>query len=221
MKKPFLFTLILLINTLHFVIAQTEKNTILIGISSNFGAGGTESSLVFSSSKFKSDDFESDSFKSTGFNLSSRVGTFLANDFVFGLDLGFNTASSNEGETKSSQIIAGPFARYYFKSSRIKPFIEANVNLGASKNTFSFATINGFDNNNTSKSSITSYGGGAGAAFFLGSKVSFDAMLGYSHASSKRKEDNPDNSRLIINAISLRLGFSIYLGGSQRQDLAE
>lgn len=202
-------------------MGQTEKSTTFLGVSSNFGAGGTASSLSFSSTKFKSDDFESESSKAFDFNLSTRIGTFLADDFVFGLDLAFATGSRNEGNNNFNQFLAGPFARYYFKSNKIRPFVEGNLSFGSTKNEFQFDTINGFEDSAISKSSSLSYGGGFGVAFLLGNKVSFNTMLGYTQFSSKRKEDNPDNSRSIINAIGLRLGFSIYLGSNQKQDLEE
>lgn len=204
------------INTLE---AQTEKGKTLIAISSALGIGGNSNGFAFNSTKTKSDTFESDPIKSSSFNLSPRVGYFVADNLVIGAEVFYGFAKQDDfffggdvviDQVKTNTFGGGPFARYYFKTEKIVPFIEAGLIIGSSKTTFG-------ESSGEDKTNLFNYGGGAGIAVPLGSMVSFDALLGYSHFENKPSENNDNNSRSIFNSVSLRLGFSIYLGQSNSE----
>ena len=197
--------------------AQTEKGKTLVALSSALGIGGSGNGFAFSSNKTKSDNYNSDPIKITSFNLSPRVGYFVANNLALGAELFYSYSKQDdflfEGdilfeEVKSNSIGAGPFARYYIKAKKLTPFIEAGVVFGRAKSSISDFSENEFG--------LFNFGGGAGIAMPLGKKVSFDALLGYTHFETKQKEDNPSNVRNISNNFSLNLGFSVYLGQGNR-----
>ena len=213
MKHYFMALFLGLFLFLQIIHAQTEKGKTIVAISSALGIGGTSNGFAFSSNKTKSDNFNSDPIKITSFNLSPRVGYFVANNLALGAELFYSYSKQDdflfEGdilfeEVKSNSIGAGPFARYYIKAKKLTPFIEAGVVFGRAKSSISDFSENEF--------SLFNFGGGAGIAIPLGKKVSFDALLGYTHFETKQKEDNPSNVRNISNNFSLNLGFSVYLG---------
>jgi len=193
--------------------AQTEKGKTLVAISSALGIGGNANGFAFSSNKTKSDNFNSDPVKVTSFNLSPRVGYFVANNFALGAEVFYGYSRQDEflfqgdilfDEVKTSTIGAGPFARYYIKAKNLTPFLEAGVVFGRATSEISDFSDSEFN--------LFNFGGGAGIAIPLGQKVSFDALLGYTHFETKQKEDNPNNVRNITNNFSLNLGFTMYLG---------
>jgi hypothetical protein len=55
-------------------------------------------------------------------------------------------------------------------------------------------------------------GGGAGIAIPLGTRVAFDAMLGYNSLTIKEPENNAHNERVVMETFGLRLGFSVLIG---------
>ena len=226
MKKAVFLIAVTLFFTSNNLFAQTEKGRTLIAISSALGNNGGDTGLSFASTKIKSDDFESDGTNSFNFNLSPRLGYFLTNDLVVGLELTYSFLRfENPGlqgfggsETKSNQYSGGPFIRYYFKGEKVRPIIEGGLSFGRNTNTSEGANpVDGGDLEFSSN--LFSYGGGAGLAVSLGNHVSFDALLVYLNSQVKPTDNNDNNSRSIVSAFSLRLGFSIYLGKSTKQSV--
>ncbi|BFP41015.1 hypothetical protein FGF1_18600 [Flavobacteriaceae bacterium GF1] len=224
MKK----TVFLIAATLFFasnhLFAQIEKGRTLIAISSALGNNGGDTGLSFASTKTKSDDFESDGTNGFNFNLSPRLGYFVTNDLVVGLELTYSFLRfENPGlqgfggsETKSNQYSGGPFIRYYFKGEKIRPIIEGGLSFGRTNDTIEGGNpVDGGDLEFSSN--LFSFGGGAGLAVSLGNHVSFDALLVYLNSQVKPADNNDNNLRSIVSSFSLRLGFSIYLGKSTKQ----
>ena len=194
-----------------------------MAISSALGNNGGDTGLSFSSTKIKSDDFESDGTNSFNFNLSPRLGYFVTNDLAVGLELTysflrFESQGFGDSETKVNQYSGGPFIRYYFKGEKVRPIIEGGLSFGRNTNTREGANpVDGGDLEFSSN--LFSFGGGAGLAVSLGNHVSFDALLVYLNSQVKPTDNNDNNSRSIVSAFSLRLGFSIYLGKSTKQSV--
>lgn len=168
-------------------------------------------SFGFSTVKFKNDDTDSDDDgeKLTQIGLIPKFGFFLADNFALGLDVNLGYGSDKYGDNKSTTTVfaAGPFARYYFPTPKVSPFIELNSSFGQHK---SKSDYNGTETEN--KTNVTSLGGGAGLAFPLGKVVTFDIFAGYSSATFKDPEDNEDNSRLVVGTIGLKFGVVVFLG---------
>jgi hypothetical protein len=197
--------------------AQTEKGHWLIGASSRTSAGflglpGSEPCIMnlgFSTFNYKDDSGEEyDPEKFTSINLSPQAGYFVIDNLVVGLDMNlafmkYSTTGEYSSDYKTNFFTAGPFVRYYIPAGKVYPFFEAGA---------AFGTQSVGDSDDTYKSSVQCYGGGAGLAVPLGKKATFDTMLTYNSLSIKDKEDNPDNFRTILGTFGIKFGFHIFLG---------
>jgi long-subunit fatty acid transport protein len=216
MKNLLLFICFMLFN-LSLLSAQANQGNILIGIASKHGitgAGSDFASLGFHTMKYKSNSTYSgqneSSTRLTTINIQPRVGYFVTNNFVLGLDVAISRSSYNDDDSdyESNGISAGPFVRYYFPGDKIMPFIEAYGSYGIITAKYESDYSDSKDKNN-----LTSVGGGAGLAFILSKKVNLDLMAGYN--SFTRKDDDSDySSSSTLNSITINMGFSIILGGN-------
>ncbi len=230
MKKVSLLVSVLFILNGSFLSAQTGKGKMLIGVSSSLSVAGTGSDLMslgVSNTKYKSDASSSGSSendKTTSINFLPKVGFFVADNFVLGIDLSAAVSNDEYSYTvntstikfnnSSTLISAGPFIRYYVPAGKVMPYFELGGGIGLAKS--KYTATGGFSGNTDEedKSGILSVGGGVGIATLLGDKASFDVMLGYNSMTVKDKKDNPDNERTIMGTLGLKLGFIIYLGAN-------
>lgn len=173
--RKLLFTALMCLLILQLE-AQTEKGNILMGATSNLGFSvqsqdGLEDNIV-------------------NFSLSAQGGYFIADNFVGGLNLGFN--STTVGDFSGRNFSIGPFARYYFEK----------VFFGAS-----FLAVN----------SKTDVGGGED---FTSNGTQFNLELGYAAFLNDYVALEPTISYLTtggdlniggLSAFALNIGFSIYL----------
>lgn len=193
--------------------AQTEKGTVLLGLSSTIGEPGRTTGLSYTEFKEKRDDFEGQSQKTLDINLSPRVGYFIMDHLAVGIDLNARFIDQKDnyifgGTVKQTRLSAGPFARYYLPLKRLLPFAEMGASFGTAKVKFEDDP----DPDDEFKAGLFGFGGGLGLAVPLGSKVSFDTFVGYRYFSEKDKEDNEDNSKTLYQSVILKLGFTLYLG---------
>lgn len=206
--KKVLSILICTIITSVLLQAQTEKGTILLGTTTSL-VGATFSLLPestnnagisFGSTKFKSDSFESESEGVTAFNLAPKVGFFVVDGVLIGIDLGFAYLKGENDDDPVTGINFGPFFRYYFSTANFRPFAQAQIGIGQ----VSF----GPDDND--KTNILNYGGGVGGAIFVGEKVAIDLMAAFNHQQGKDK-GNSNNAKSIANLFGLVVGVSVFL----------
>ncbi len=230
MKKVSLLVSILFILNGSFLSAQTGKGKILIGVSSSLSVAGTGSDLMslgVSNTKYKSDASSSGSSendKTTSINFLPKVGFFVADNFVLGIDLSAAVSNDEYKTTYNTSVLtvksnrlmisAGPFIRYYVPTGHVMPYFEIGGSLGTVIDNYSVTGSYNGNANQEDKSGILSVGGGVGIATLLGDKASFDVMLGYNSMTVKDKKDNPDNERTIMGTLGLKLGFIIYLGAN-------
>ncbi len=226
MKKLNLLIVLMLTIGFGMLQAQTNKGTVLLGVSSTLSLAGTGSDLMnigISSVKYKSDAdgyVEPDPDKMTSFNFLPKAGYFIADNLVLGLDLNIAISSEKDGEDndkfKRTMISAGPFIRYYIPSTKVLPFIEINSSFGSIKNKYEYYD-NSFWDDEEYKTSINSFGGGIGFAAPLGERVTFDVLAGYNSIRIKSKDNNEDNDRSVVGTLGLKLGFTILLGSNKMQ----
>lgn len=200
------------------VNAQVQHGKFLVGMSSNFGIGNGSSimSLGFSTQTYKSDaDGFSDpkSDKSVGFNLVPKVGYFVNDFIVVGLDIYSGFLSQEDGDSGDKNTLTimsvGPFARFYMSKENVRPFFELNSSFGTVKEKYKYE--GGSDD---SSSNLRALGAGFGIAAPLGDRVTFDVMIDYSSVVVKVKNDNPDNNRVVNGTLGIKLGFVVFLGGN-------
>lgn len=175
MKKITLFVLSsLFVSAAAF--AQTNKGDWMVG-----------GSMTVNTTKNNSD-----------FTLVPSAGYFFVNNFVGGAQATLSFGKT--GDTRSSAIGIGPFARYYFgfNNSQFKPLLHADFNVISDRD-----KTNGVTTTNT----ITSFFLGAGAAYFINNNVALEGVAGYN---SSKFENNDANG-----GFRFRIGFQIHLLGSE------
>lgn len=222
MKKARIFLSAVFLFLFVAAFAQTEKGNFFIGVSSRYTISPNEAgmnmpdlmTIAFSTVKIKSDEGDSSgSEKFNSFNLNPKIGYFASDNLLLGIDLGLGLSSHNfEGEDyesmdKGSFLSIGPFVRYYFPMEKITPFAEASVGFGTLKTEWE-SDFSESEN----KAGITSFQAGAGFLAKMGSNAGFELSLGYLSNTIKSKEDNTDNTRIIIGTIGVKFGLVVFLG---------
>jgi hypothetical protein len=186
--------------------AQINRNKTLISVSSNI------LNLQYSSVKHKSDAtgyIEPDPEKRTSFNLSPKVGFFVANNFAIGIDASIGLSIDNFGTDKNRYTFlgAGPFIRYYIPTKKVLPFFEINGLVGSASYKYESSTSNYDDNYRQ-----ILIGVGTGMAIRIGDKVILDIMAGYTYDTEKATTNNSNNARTVMGTIGFNVGFEILLG---------
>ena len=86
--------------------------------------------------------------------------------------------SDMKTEYSSSELLLGPFARYYFfEQDKLKPMAEVFLGIGMLNSKSEYGGSLAYE----SKRSAFGYGIGAGASYFLTDDIAFDFMLNYNY----------------------------------------
>ena len=225
MKNLLILTVSILTINFGVLTAQTNKGTKFIGVSTaqNFTETGYDiMSLGYSSSTIQyygDGDEESDPTKLININLIPKVGYFILDNLVVGLDI--NLAYSKEYRPGGSKYYewlygAGPFVRYYIPKSKIIPFFELNSIYGIYKEKYSYSIgDNLYENEYYTR--FSTFGGSVGIAVPISKKVNFDILAGYSYFISKVLKNNPRNYKEIEGKVGLKLGFTILLAADKKK----
>jgi hypothetical protein len=157
-----IYTLVL-VATVNFLPAQTEKGKLLIG-----GSVDISESLQSTTSTFN-------------FSLAPSFGAFVVNNFAVGGVYSFTAGSSsvlNSNDTRTTTTtlttLVGPHLKYYIGKKAMKPFISANGGYSV------YTRIRSTTGN--SSSSLTNYdgfstGGSVGIAYFLNPHISLESAV--------------------------------------------
>ncbi len=210
MKKNLLFLIVMCFLTFPVLNAQLTKGRIMVGVSSTIhlselGSSGTDlMGLGFVTAK-DNDDYNT---KISYFNLLPKAGYFVIDNLAVGLDIIVSTMSQkdvqDDDKYTGSMLSVGPFVRYYYPLEKFYPFVELNVAFGTHKDKWTYG-----EGDDTEKYGLMTFGGGVGAAFPLGDRVTFDVMAGYTSMTYKDKENDYKET---IGGIGLRMGFMVYFG---------
>jgi outer membrane protein len=182
-----------------------SKGTIFLSGQSRFSAGLNE--------------IDDPSFNSSSYSISPTIGYFLIDNLVVGAEVSFsgfkNTRDgSSELESRGRGISFSPFARYYFNTGKIKPYVSGSVGFGSnrSRNEGIIVVNDVTDSFETdSKGRGTIYKATGGVALFLTKDISIDVGIQYNNSTFKRVIDGGIESRNTNNGINLIGGISIYL----------
>jgi hypothetical protein len=136
----------------------------------------------------------------TTIEFSPNAGYFLFDNFALGAKL--VTSYEELGDLKVTSLGVGPFARYYFGKTNIKPFVAADCDFQNQKikNSVGSSTENAFN-----------FFLGGGAAFFINENVAVETILGYRHTKVNNEEGN--------GGVNLKVGFQIYINRHQVQSV--
>ncbi len=136
----------------------------------------------------------------TVISLSPSAAAFVVNNLALGGNL--KLAYTKEGLIKTTSFGIGPWVRYYFTKADVRPIVQGNFNFLSSKTKV---------NNTSSTNNGTNFFLGGGAAIFLSSHVTLDALLGYDHT----KYNGLDGS----GGFAMNIGFQVYLHRRQVERL--
>ncbi|MBL4561747.1 MAG: outer membrane beta-barrel protein [Labilibaculum sp.] len=195
-----IFTICTLFCCTSLLLGQTEKGKIFIG---------GQSSLSFSSmdNELKSDLGDEDQGSTTTFEFVPQMGYFVADGLVIGAELGFSSSKEKEDgyEYKTSTIALGPFVRYYFGKTNVKPYLHGGFGFGSASE-----KEEGYGSDEEDyKLSVYGFGGGVG--IFINEKIAIDLGVGYSSVTVKPDEDYDGDPKIVTNGIGFNVGFSISL----------
>jgi hypothetical protein len=124
--------------------------------------------------------------------LTPMGGKFIINNLAVGANV--NLTYQKTGSDKITQFGVGPFARYYFLTTRLRPLVQVGVGFLSTKNSGS-----GYSSTNNG----TNFFLGGGAAYFVNDNVSLEGLVGYDHT----KYNSYDGS----GGLLFTIGFQVYL----------
>ena len=184
----------------------------------NFLAG---SSLGFSKSsselKIQSSNLEEDAEGPSSLQLSfaPKIGYFLGDNFALGLgmDLTFSRLEEqNTDRNEDSDLLFGPFARYYFPlEDGLAFFAEANFGFGNSSDDLYIADVRQSINTN-----IFATGFGPGFTIISSNGIGLEAIFKYNYARSKFNTNLDGIQQETItrtNQFDFSLGVQYYFSG--------
>ena len=144
-------------------------------------------------------------------------GYFLFNNFTLGIGLDYTSSTetrAGEDKTKDSDLLFGPFARYYFPFGDKAIFLQGNFGFGNSADNLTIGTEK--QNINTN---ILAVGAGPGFTIFSNDAIGLEALVKYNYARSKFDLDIAGvktTTTTKTNQIALSLGIQVYFAGLKR-----
>jgi len=186
-----------------YLQAQTQKGDLLIGGSTKLGLESREVDFEINNDSYLA-------YKNTAVDLHGMVGIFLVNNLATGIELSFFSLKDEDhllfrSKETLKRYLVSPFARYYFKSEKIKPYLQASVGFGSSKSkTEQDDSIFDSEWSNT----LTSYHLVTGLEVFLNEKVAVDINFRYGKLHSN---DDDYDEKTIETSTGLLIGFNLHL----------
>ncbi len=195
---------------------------ILMGGTLGFSSSGSSTTVSGTSIP----EYEASTGSQFQFSLAPKLGYFFADNFAAGMTINFSTSSRttkqndnpldttdapSENTESETQLLAGPFFRYYyFPSRRVGIFGEVEIGVGAGST--------GGDQNTVSAGQF-SFGVGPGLTFFANDIVAIEALLKYNLLTQNQSYTvtNPltntsesRTSKIAISKIDFGVGFQFY-----------
>lgn len=213
--KPILPIVLILFSCALLSAQATASGNFIIG--STIGFSTAQSNFEIDNNN---QQIEGRGIRSSQFNIAPAIGYFLADNFAMGIGLGYTSSITREPESildpnseidrqEDSDLLFGPFARYYLSLGDDKAFfLEANFGVGSSSNTI---RIDGVNQNNSTD--ILALGIGPGFTIFSSDGIGIEALVKYNWARSNTETDFGQVltiSRSYTNAIDLSVGMQVY-----------
>ena len=175
MKKNVFTLLVVFTVMIGAASAQTESGSWLVG--GNFELNTTKND--------------------TRFAFSPSAGYFFIDNFAAGAI--FDLTSSKVVDDKTTTFGVGPFARYYFGTSNVRPLMHAQYSYISRKDKDALGT--------------DTYNGGnffvaGGLAAFINRNVALEGLAGYSRSKFRHASEGSGGFRF-------KIGFQVYLSGAQ------
>lgn len=179
MRKIIILFIIASLFPWRVLLAQmTDGGNFMIG--SSFGLSSAQSRITQNDT---GGEAEGEGPSSTLFCISPKVGYFLVDNLALGigLDYTFNEVNQpNKNRTKDSDLLFGPFARYYVPfSDDMAIFLEGNFGFG---NSSDIMDVDGVSQNISTN--IFAIGAGPGLTVFSSDAIGISAIFKYNYARS-------------------------------------
>lgn len=203
---------------------HTSRGNFMIGTGIGFSTSDSEVDV-----NSPDGDFNGDGGSSTQLNFSPGIGYFFANNFAFGVGMEViaNRTSSQSDitepdspvqQSENSDLLFGPFARYYVGVSDDKAFfLGATLGFGSSRDQFN----SGNGSSQTINNNIVTVGIGPGFTVFSNSGFALEALFKYNYAHSN-SDINLDGitreSNTRTHAFDFSVGLQYYFGGLRSID---
>lgn len=190
----------------------TDQGRFMLGSAVGFATNTSKTS--FSSQTPGTTDTEP---QNTQWNIAPSIGYFLFNNFTLGIGLDYTSSTetrAGEDKTKDSDLLFGPFARYYFPFGDKAIFLQGNFGFGNSADNLTIGTEK--QNINTN---ILAVGAGPGFTIFSNDAIGLEALVKYNYARSKFDLDIAGvktTTTTKTNQIALSLGIQVYFAGLKR-----
>lgn len=151
-------------------------------------------------------------------NIAPHVGYFLFDNFTIGVGLDYTFSREkqpNEDKNDDSDLLFGPFGRYYFPFGGDKAvFLEGNFGFGTSSDNL---IINGQAQNISTD--IIAFGAGPGFTIFSNDALGIETLFKYNYARSRFNTEQGgviSETTTKTNQLSVSLGLQVYFAGLRR-----
>jgi hypothetical protein len=180
----------------------------------NFMVG---SAIGFSTanSTITENDVDDEGIEAQQFSLAPGIGYFVIDNLALGLGADWtlsNVKEPNSDETDDSDLLFGPFVRYYIPiGDNVAAFAVVDFGFGNSSNTFTFGEETRKINTN-----VFAMGVGPGLTVYTRGGFGIEAILKYNYAQSEfDTEINNQNTsvKTKTNQFAISLGMQYYFGG--------
>ncbi len=195
----FIFLLSIALFVSFNVNAQTEAGKVLIGGDTRFITSSTNVN-------WGTDEDNEDTGRKTNFGISPLIGCFVANNFAIGVEVPISILIEKDGhgrEYSSTSMSFAPFAKYYFGSSNVKPYLNSKIGVGSLRVVENSNYSSYYDD----RATIFLYRISGGVAIFLNESVSIDIGAGYQSTKLKVLDDYNKEYRNISSGFDFSIGF--------------
>ncbi len=154
---------------------------------------------------------------STQINIAPSVGYFLFDNFGLGIRMDYTlnrVEEANNEFTEDSDVLFGPFARYYLPvsgSNDMFLFLEAGFGFGNARDIQELPTGNQRINTN-----LFAFGAGPGITVIASNSIGLEAVVKYNYARSEFDTQIAGieaNTITKTNQIGISLGLQFYFSG--------
>jgi len=211
MKKSILWTAIYMFFSLGLIQAQMlDRGNFIVGSTLGFSTSASEVRLNSAQG-----EKEGQGPSSLQINFAPDLGYFIQDNFALGLAMDFTFSSleePNSDRTDNSNLLFGPFARYYFPmEDQTAFFIEGNFGFGNSSDDQLIGESKQSVNTN-----IFATGFGPGFTIISKKGIGIEAIFKYNYARSKFNTEISEVKQETItktNQFDISIGIQYYFQG--------
>ena len=189
-----------------------DQGNFIIGSTVGFSTSNSKVTLMSTST-----DEQGKGPSSLQISIAPKVGYFIIDDLALGLGMDFTFSSlkePNTDRTDDSDLLFGPFARYYFPVEEdMAFFVESNFGFGNSSDDQFIG-----EGRQSIKTNIFALGVGPGFTVISDQGIGIEAIFKYNFARSKFNTDIAGVTTETItqtNQFDVSIGIQFYFGGLQ------